>query len=121
MKAIFYSLIVIILLSSSTCRRAQPGTSLEKQLIGEWKYTGKSGGYAGKYQKADPAKNQILQFKRGFSYLQKVNDQVSEQGSYELYKIHRLLATADNYSYRLAISSGSHVRVQKNLLSLWLS
>lgn len=105
MKAIFYSLIAIMLLSSATCKKAQTGTSLEKQLIGKWKYTGKSGGYAGKYQKADPAQIHILQFKSGFQYLQKVNDQVSEHGSYQLYRVKSIYSGKEDNAIRFSSSS----------------
>lgn len=84
MKAIFYLLLAVMLLSSAACKKAESGTLLGRELIGEWRYTGASGGLSGKYEKADPAINQILQFKSGLRYLRKTNDQVSEQGSYQL-------------------------------------
>ncbi len=100
MKAIFYSLVVVMLFSSATCKKVQSDMSLEKQLIGVWKYTGKSGGYAGKYQKADPEIHQVLEFKSGFKYLQKINEQISGQGIYELYKIKSIYTGKEDNAIR---------------------
>lgn len=105
MKAIFYSLVAVILFSAATCRKSQPNASLESQLIGAWKYIGKSGGYAGKSEKADPAMNYVLEFKNGFRYLQKTNDQVSHQGTYELYKLKSIYSGKEDNAIRFDSSS----------------
>lgn len=105
MKAIFYSLVAIMLFSAATCRKSQPNASLESQLIGAWKYIGKSGGYAGKSEKADPAINDVLEFKSGFRYLQKTNDQVFQQGSFELYRIKSIYSGKEEHAIRFNSAS----------------
>ncbi|SHE41693.1 hypothetical protein [Pedobacter caeni] len=105
MKAIFYSLMAILLFSSATCRKVQSGSPLDKQLIGAWKYTKKSGGYAGKSENADPAMNLILEFKSGFKYIKKTNGQVSEQGSYELYQTKSIYSGKEDHAIRFSSTS----------------
>lgn len=116
MKAIFYSLMVIMLLSSATCRKPPRGPQLEDRLLGEWKYIGKSGGYAGKHEKADPKLNHILQFKNGFRYQQKINNQVSEQGSYELYKAKSIYSGKEDLAIRFNPTSSQPNK--KSVISL---
>jgi len=105
MKGIFYSLLAIVLFSSATCRKVQQDTLLKKQLIGLWKYTGKSVGYAGKSEKADPSVNYILEFKSGQKYLQKTNGQVSQQGTYELYKLKSIYSGKEDNAIRFNSAS----------------
>jgi hypothetical protein len=38
MKAIFYSIVALMLFSSATCKKLPSGSSIDKQLIGAWKY-----------------------------------------------------------------------------------
>lgn len=108
MKAICYSFLTILLLSAATCKKAIPGSDLEKQLIGVWKYTGKSGGYAGKQEKADPATLNTLEFKSGLLYIRKINDNLTEQGKYELYKTKSIYSGKDDHAIRFeSISNNS--------------
>lgn len=116
MKAIFYSIVALMLLSSATCKKLPSDSSIEKQLIGAWKYTRKSGGYAGKSENADPSSTQVLEFKSGFSYIQKTNDQVSEQGSYELYKIKSIYSGKEDNAIRF--SSMSNQSNKNSIISL---
>jgi hypothetical protein len=106
----------ILLFSSATCRRSPSGSSLDKQLIGAWKYTKKSGGYAGKSENADPAINHVLEFKIGFNYIRKTNDQVSEQGSYELYKTKSIYSGKEDHAIRFS-STSDHPN-QNSVISL---
>ncbi|MNY06090.1 hypothetical protein D3C86_1388320 [compost metagenome] len=105
MKTIFYSLMVIMLSTSATCKKVRPGDPLNKQLIGMWKYTGKSGGYAGKSEKADAEIIQVLEFKSGFRYIQKTNNQVSGQGTYELYKVKSIYSGKEDNAIRFSSTS----------------
>lgn len=84
--------------------------SLEKQLLGVWKYTGKSGGYAGKYEKADPKIQHVLEFKSGFSYLQKINERISGQGSYELYRVKSIYTGKEDNAIRFPAASESPIK-----------
>lgn len=105
MKGIFYSLVAILLFTSATCRKVQPDTLLKKQLIGSWQYIGKSGGYAGKSEKADPSSNYTLEFKSRQKYLQKTNGQVSQQGTYELYKLKSIYSGKEDNAIRFNSAS----------------
>lgn len=107
MKAVFYSIIIFMLLTSSTCRKAQLNAGMEKQLIGEWKYAGKSGGYAGKHEKADPAVNNALQFKKGLIYIIKVNDKATEQGTFVLYKTKSIYSGKEDNAIRFEAKSAN--------------
>lgn len=116
MKVIFYALIAVMLFSSATCRKAQPGTNLAQSILGEWQYIGKSGGYAGKQEKADPEKQFTLQFKKDFRYDQKINNQVSEQGSYELYKVKSIYSGKEEDAIRF--HSSTNPRSINSVISL---
>jgi hypothetical protein len=116
MKAIFYSIVALMLFSSATCKKLPSGSSIDKQLIGAWKYIRKSGGYAGKSENADPSSNQVLEFKSGFSYIQKTNDQISEQGSYELYKVKSIYSGKEDNAIRF--SSMSNQSNKNSIISL---
>ena len=123
MKVIFYSLLATILLSSATCKKVQPDTNLEKQLIGIWKYTGKSGGYAGKSEKADPAISQTLEFKSGRHYTRKMNDKITEEGLYELYKTKSIYSGKEDNAIRFGtdsnhLSRNSIISLQKDSLTI---
>jgi uncharacterized protein (TIGR03066 family) len=87
MKTTFFALLAFLLLSSSTCKKEQESPDFKKQLVGKWKYTGKSGGYAGKSQKADPAVLVVLEFKKDNTFLRSENDQVKLQGTYKLTRL----------------------------------
>lgn len=110
MKAICYSFITILLLSAATCKKAIPGSDLEKKLIGVWKYTGKSGGYAGKQEKADPATLNTLEFKSGHLYIRKINDEITAKGKYELYKTKSIYSGKEDNAIRFeSILSNSDI------------
>ncbi|WP_222536812.1 hypothetical protein [Pedobacter polysacchareus] len=118
MKTAFYSLMVIMFCSSATCRKAQSGSTLEHSLIGTWKYIGKSGGYAGKQEKADPSRKVILQFNNGFRYQQKINDKISDQGSYEIFKVKSIYSGKEDHAIRfrstLTAPSRDHIISMRN-------
>ncbi|HMI02622.1 MAG TPA: hypothetical protein VK541_09085 [Pedobacter sp.] len=87
MKTTIYTILAFMLLSSSTCKKEQESPDFKKQLVGKWQYTGKSGGYAGKSQKADPAVVTVLEFKKDNAFLRSENDQVKLQGTYSLTRL----------------------------------
>jgi hypothetical protein len=87
MKTTIYTILAFMLLSSSTCKKEQETPDVKKQLVGKWKYTGQTGGFAGKTQKADPAILTVLEFKKDNTFLRSENDQVKLQGSYTLTRL----------------------------------
>lgn len=87
MKTTIFTLLAFMLFSSSTCKKDLQTPDVQKQLVGKWKYTGKSGGYAGKSQKADPAVVTVIEFKKDNTFVRSENDQLKLQGTYTLTRL----------------------------------
>lgn len=85
MKNILYLLLAFFITTAATCKKNQSAArTFEKQLIGKWKYTGRTGGFAGKSEQADPNEIQILEFKKGLTFVRSINGQSRQTGNYEI-------------------------------------
>jgi len=85
MKNILYLLLAFFITTAATCKKNQfPVLAFEKQLIGKWQYTGRTGGFAGKSEQAAPNEIQILEFKKGMTFVRSINGQSRQTGTYEI-------------------------------------
>lgn len=87
MKTTICTILAFMLLSASTCKKELENPDFKNQIIGKWRYTGQTGGFAGKTEKADPAVVTILEFKKNNTFLRSENDQIKLQGSYRLSRL----------------------------------
>lgn len=74
--------------------------AIEKQLTGKWKYSNKSGGFAGKKEVADPKSPEILEFKTGLNFIRTQNGKVTEQGTYEIVRIKSIYSGKEENAVR---------------------
>ncbi|HKG08558.1 MAG TPA: hypothetical protein VKB19_18965 [Pedobacter sp.] len=86
MKNFVYFIFAYFLLTAATCRKDIIENAAEQQLIHKWKYTGRTGGFAGKTEKADPAVTQILEFKKGMTFIKTTGGSVTDEGTYQISK-----------------------------------
>lgn len=85
MKNITYLLLAFFITTAATCKKDQAKMLVvEKQLIGKWQYTGRTGGFAGKTEQADPSEVQLLEFKKGMNFIRTINGQSRQTGTYEI-------------------------------------
>ena len=110
MKVTIYTILAFMLLSSSTCKKEQETPDVKKQLPGKWKYTGKSGGYAGKSQKADPAVAIVLEFKRDNTFLRSENNEVKLQGTYTLTRLKSIYSGKEENAVQFNAAADPHNR-----------
>ncbi len=86
MKALVYFFTACILLSTTACKKQFNDLSTEEKLTGKWKLTSSGGGFTGKYGDVDPSVNIILEFKSKNQYTTSLNNQITENGTYEIIK-----------------------------------
>jgi hypothetical protein len=123
MKTIIYLFTTGILLAFSTCKKQPAQVSFEQELIGKWKYTGKSGGFAGKYEAADLAVMIMIEFKKDRKYIKTTNDKVTDSGHYDLIRMKSIYTGQEDNAIRfnvspLSASTGHIITIKDNKLEL---
>ena len=123
MKLLFSMLAVLTLLTSAICKKNHFEPPVQHQLLGRWKYTGKSGGYAGKYEAANPSVSNVIEFEKERKYVHYVNNEPDVQGTYELLKLKSIYSGKDEYAIRFdpvegAPKTGMIITVVGDTLSL---
>jgi hypothetical protein len=108
MKVTIYAILAFMLLGSSTCKKEQETPDVKKQLVGKWKYTGKSGGYAGKSQKADPAVVTVLEFKKDNTFLRSENNVVKQQGTYTFTRLKSIYSGNEENAIQFDAAADPH-------------
>ena len=97
MKVLTYAITVILFFTSAAYPTHFPDRTLEKQIIGKWKFTGQTGGFIGKSEPANPTVTNIIEFKKGGKYVRYTNGEPMFQGDYELIKAKSIYSgKADN-------------------------
>jgi hypothetical protein len=86
MKAPIFLVITVLFFTSAAFKTVSPQKELEKQLVGKWKYTGQSGGLAGRPEPSKPKTVSIIEFKKGGKYVRYTNGEPMFQGNYHLGK-----------------------------------
>jgi hypothetical protein len=79
--------ITCVMMVFTSCEKGPADAAFENKLIGKWMYTGQSGGFAGKYQPADPSKPSFLEFKENKTFVKTVSNAVIEEGSYAIIQL----------------------------------
>ena len=100
-------LAVLTLLTSATCKKNDHNPKFQHQLIGKWKYTGTTGGFAGKNEPADPSAVNVIEFKKEGKYVRYVNNEPDVQGTYLLIKIKSIYTGKDENAIRFDPIAGS--------------
>ncbi|MEJ7557369.1 MAG: hypothetical protein WKF66_03605 [Pedobacter sp.] len=86
MKALVYAALTLLLFTSEAATKNVTGNELDKQLIGRWKYTGQSGGSAGRTETAKHNMVSVIEFIKGGKYVRYTNGEPMFQGVYALCK-----------------------------------
>jgi hypothetical protein len=108
MKTTIFTLLAFMLLSSSTCKKDLQTPDIQKQLVGKWRYTSQTGGFAGKTQKADPAVVTILELKKDNTFLRSENDQVKLQGAYTLTRLKSIYSGQEENALQFDAAADPH-------------
>lgn len=100
MKVLTFLLAAMLLLTSATCKKQSSETSFKGHLIGKWKFTGSTGGFAGKSIPADHSASKIIEFKTGGRYVKYVNGEPDMQGNYDIVTIKSIYSGVNENAIR---------------------
>lgn len=96
MRLVFAMLAAFILLTSATFKK--PETNFHHKLLGKWKHTVTSGGYAGQTKPANSNVLNVIEFKKGGKYVRYVNNEPDIQGTYEVVKAKSIYSGKEEYA-----------------------
>jgi hypothetical protein len=102
-------LLFTILIAIIACKTISEQPSIENSLIGQWKFTSTSGGFAGKTTQSDPANPIILTFKKDGSYSKTKNADTIEQSTYEFTRAKSIYSGQEENAIRLGPLSSSKI------------
>ncbi|MES2827164.1 MAG: hypothetical protein V4687_03385 [Bacteroidota bacterium] len=98
---------VLVLLTFSRCKTQTVEPSLKVKIIGKWKYTGSSGGFAGKYDPANAKVANMIEFKSDGKYVRYINNDPDTQGTYDIIRIKSIYTGEDENAVRFDPRSDS--------------
>lgn len=107
MKILTSILACLVLLTFSGCKTQMVEPAFKVKIIGKWKYTGSSGGFAGKNEPANPSVTNIIEFKSDGKYVRYINNDPDTQGTYDIIRIKSIYSGEEDNAIRFDPRSDS--------------